>query len=399
MTRTRIYCDYNATAPLRPEARAAMQAVMESCGNPSSVHAEGRAARARIEAARDQVAAALGACRDDIAFCSGGTEACQTPLLGALAADSALALVVSPIEHDCVAALDARHPGGADRWPVGADGVVDLSGLKEVVERCVQVGRRPLVSWMIANHETGVIQPGAQAAEIVRAAGGWLHCDAVQGLGKVAVSVTDLEVDYLSVSAHKVGGPLGVGAFYVKPGAPFRAVRAGGGQEFGRRSGTENVPGIAGFGAAAQGSVRDLGAYQMLARARDAMEARLKQACPSLVVHGAGAARLVGVSCFGLAGWSSETQIMALDLAGFGLSAGAACSSGKVRASRVLTAMGVNEDMARSSVRASFGWGSMQEEFDRLADAWIASARRARPALMPIAAPRPDPHEKETADG
>jgi cysteine desulfurase len=379
MSASRTYCDYNATAPLRPEAHAAMLAALELFGNPSSVHAEGRRARALVEAAREQVAGTIGACREDVAFTSGGTEAAQAPILGAMRADPSLELLASPIEHDCVAALSG---GVSPRWSVRADGVVDLESLKDGVATIAGQGRRPLVSLMLVNNETGVIQPVAEAAAIVHAAGGLIHCDAAQAPGRMGVSILDLEVDYLSLSAHKLGGPQGAGAFHVRPGAPFLAVQAGGGQELGRRAGTENVAAIAGFGAACEAASRQLESYQSLAVHRDRMETALKAAIPTLRVHGEAAPRVAGVSCFGVDGWPAETQIMAMDLAGFSLSAGAACSSGKVRPSRVLTAMGLPEGLAKSSVRASFGWASRPEDFDALAMAWVKAAGRARPGLV-----------------
>lgn len=376
----RIYADYNATAPLRPEAKAAMVRALELTGNPSSVHGEGRRARTLVEGAREAIAAAIGACRDDIAFTSGGTEAVQAPLRGALRAVENALLVASSIEHDAVSAL-AELPKA---WRTGADGVVDLVWLEAVVGTLAADGRRPLVSLMLVNNETGVIQPVAQAAEIVHKAGGLIHCDAIQGLGKIETSIIELDVDYLSLSAHKIGGPQGVGAFYVKPGAPFRAVQTGGGQEFGRRSGTENVAGIAGFGAAAEVAVAGIGRYRALAEHRDRMEGRLRAAAPSLVVHGADAPRVAGVSCFGVEGLASETQVMGLDLAGIAVSAGSACSSGKVKASRVLTVMGLGDTAARSAIRASFGWASAGQDFDMLAEAWIRHAARARPQLVKL---------------
>ena len=376
----RIYADYNATAPLRPEARAAMLRALELTGNPSSVHSEGRKARALVEGARDAVAAAIGACRDDIAFTSGGTEAVQAPLRGALATAPELTLFASLIEHDAVASVE-----GCVLWTVNSDGVVDLDWLRDAVKMSVEEkGDRPLVSLMLVNNETGVIQPVAEAAEIVHAAGGLIHCDAIQALGKIETSIIELDVDYMSLSAHKIGGPQGIGAFYVKPGAPFSAVQTGGGQEFGRRSGTENIAGIAGFGAAVVAAVDDLGSYQALAAHRDRMEGRLKTAAPTLVVHGADAPRVAGVSCFGVEGLPSETQVMGLDLAGFAVSAGSACSSGKVKASRVLTAMGLGDTAARSAIRASFGWASAGQDFDALAEAWIRHAARARPQLVKL---------------
>jgi cysteine desulfurase len=380
MTPSRTYCDYNATAPLRPEARAAMLAVLDRAGNPSSVHAEGRKARATVEGARETVAGAIGACRDDIAFVSGGTEAVATALRGAMKASGETVLVTSDIEHDAVTSLASQ----TSAWPVRADGVVDLDWLQQRVAVLKADGQRPLVSLMLVNNETGVIQPVVEAAAIVRAAGGLIHCDAIQGLGKLAVSVVDLDVDYLSLSAHKVGGPQGVGAVYVKPGAPFAAIQTGGGQEFGRRAGTENSAGVAAFAAAAAAAVNDLRSYASLASHRDRMEARLKAAAPGLRIHGEAGPRVAGVSCFGVEGLPSETQIMGLDLAGFAVSAGSACSSGKVKPSRVLTAMGVSDTAARSAIRASFGWATKPEDFDALADAWLKMAARARPQLMNV---------------
>jgi cysteine desulfurase len=376
----RIYADYNATAPLRPEAKAAMLRALDLTGNPSSVHSEGRKARGLIEGARDAIAMAIGACRDDIAFTSGGTEAVQAPLRGVLRAVANAPLVASSIEHDAVSAL-AELPKA---WPVKPDGVVDLAWLEAVVTTLAADGKRPLVSLMLVNNETGVIQPVAEAAEIVHAAGGLIHCDAIQGLGKIDVSVIELDVDYLSLSAHKIGGPQGVGAFYVKPGAPFRAIQTGGGQEFGRRSGTENVAGIAGFGAAVDAAVAGIDAYQSLVKARNAVEMMVKLAAPTVQVHGEASHRVAGVSCFGVEGLPSETQVMGMDLAGFAVSAGSACSSGKVKSSRVLTAMGLGDTAARSAIRVSFGWDSKPADALSLAFAWIKMANKARPALVQV---------------
>ncbi|MEM6625893.1 MAG: cysteine desulfurase family protein [Pseudomonadota bacterium] len=376
MAAHRHYCDYNATAPLRPEARDAILDALDIGANPSSVHGQGRRARAIIEDARDQIAASVGACRDDIVFTSGGTEANAATLWGARDADPALELWVSAIEHEAVA---AQSP--ARILPVDEHGVLVLDALEAALGELAD-GSRPLVSVMLANNETGVVQPVAEIADKVHAAGGLLHCDAVQAFGKIPVSVIDLEVDYLTVSAHKIGGPQGAGAFFLKPGVPFAARQIGGGQELGRRSGTENVAGIAGFGAAAVIAIDAIDELRGLAASRDEMEARLAAAVPSSAVHGADVARLPNTSCFGLADFPAETQVMAMDLAGVSISAGAACSSGKVAASRVLTAMGRTEAEAKSAIRASFGWASTQDDFDVLATAWIAAVQRARPELV-----------------
>ncbi|RYY92113.1 MAG: cysteine desulfurase, partial [Alphaproteobacteria bacterium] len=360
--------------------KAAMASAFDLTGNPSSVHAEGRKARALVEGARETVAAAIGACRDDIAFTSGGTEAVSLALRGALKAAPDSKLIASAIEHDAVTTI----AGDVSSWPVTSDGVVDLNWLRSEVQRVKAAGQRPFVSLMLVNNETGVIQPLARAAEIVREVSGLIHCDAIQGLGKTDVSIIDLEVDYLSLSAHKIGGPQGVGATYVKAGAPFASIQTGGGQEFGRRAGTENVAGIAGFAAAVDASLAGLSAYREMSEHRDRMEEKLRAAAPSLQIHGASAERLAGVSCFGVEGLPSETQIMGLDLAGFAVSAGSACSSGKVKPSRVLTAMGLSDTAARSAIRASFGWATVWRDFDALAEAWIKHAARARPQLVKL---------------
>jgi len=228
---------------------------------------------------------------------------------------------------------------------------------------------------MLANNETGVIQPVREAAAIVREAGGLTICDGVQGLGKLPMSVAMLGVDYLSLSAHKIGGPQGVGALWHRAGAPLKAVQYGGGQERSLRSGTENVAGIAGFGVAAEAAVRDLDKYAKLSVHRDAMEARL-MAEANVQVMGAGAPRLAGVSNFALPGFASETQVMAMDLARVQISAGSACSSGKVKRSLVLLAMGASDDVAGASVRLSFGWNSEPSDFERTGDAWLKTAAR-----------------------
>lgn len=361
------YLDWNASAPVRPEAAAAMARALVEAGNPSSVHNAGRAARALIEKAREQVAALVNAPAEHVVFTSGGTEANALALSG-FGTDAAY----SAIEHD---AVRANLPA-ARVLPVTPDGVLDL-------ERADIAGVK-LVAVMLANNETGVIQPVAEAAEIVHAAGGLIHCDAIQALGKIETSIIELDVDYLSLSAHKIGGPQGVGAFYVKPGAPFAAIQTGGGQEFGRRSGTENVAGVAGFAAAIDAALSNMSQYEALRAPRDAMEAVLKAAVPSLQIHGQAAPRVAGVSCFGVEGLPSETQVMGLDLAGFAVSAGSACSSGKVKPSRVLTAMGLSDTAARSAIRASFGWASKADDFDALARAWLKMAARARPELVKL---------------
>ena len=373
-----IYADHNATAPLRPEARQAMLAALDmGATNPSSVHAKGRAARAVIEGARVQVGGAIGSRAADIIFTSGGTEADALAVQGAVdALDGRCTLIVSAIEHEAIA-KSAGHSGAMVQTAyVTTAGTLDLDDLRTRMKSWDADGLgTPVLCVMLANNETGIIQPVAEAAAIMRDAGGLTICDAVQALGKIPVNVAMLGVDYLSVSAHKVGGPQGVGALWHRAGAPLRAILYGGGQERSLRSGTENVAGIAGFGAAVEAAVRDLPKYAALAQYRDAMEARLK-AEGSVVVIGEGSERLAGTSNFARPGFKAETQVMALDLAGVCVSAGSACSSGKVKRSVVLMAMGASDALAESAIRTSFGWNTVPADFEGVADAWLEAARR-----------------------
>ena len=375
-----IYADYNATAPLRPEAREAMLAAFEIGANPSSVHGAGRAARKAVETARGQVGAAIGAAAENIIFTSGGTEANALAVHGAVGGlevnGGEACLLISNIEHEAVSQNAATAGVPVRGIAVTADGVVDLGDLRTHLEAVTaEEGVTPILSLMLVNNETGVIQPVAEAAAMVREAGGLIHCDAVQALGKTPVNVALLGVDYLALSAHKLGGPQGVGALWHRPGAPLLPILRGGGQERSLRSGTENVAGIAGFGAAAEAAVRDLAKYQALATLRDAMEARLEREA-GVTVMGKAAPRVAGTSCFAAAGFKAETQVMAMDLAGIAVSSGSACSSGKVKRSLVLSAMGQPAALAESAIRTSFGWKSAREDFDAVADVWLAAARR-----------------------
>ena len=370
---SRIYLDYNASAPLRPEAIEAMSRAFAAPGNPSSVHAAGRAARAMVEEARNAVAALIGGPASTVVFTSGGTEA------NALAIESAVAtgskrLIVSAIEHDSVLE-SAKASGAAVEWlPVSAEGVADLAWLSERLGRWDAADGRPFVALMHANNETGVIQPVREAAEIVRAAEGWLHVDAVQSAGKIVTDSRALGADTLVVSAHKLGGPQGVGALTFGPRATLVRRQHGGGQERGRRAGTENVAGIAGFGAAALAALKDQNTDPA---PRDGAAARLKAA--GAVVMGEGAPRLPGTLCAASPGWGSELQVMQMDLAGIMVSAGSACSSGKVKASHVLTAMG-RGDLAACAIRVSGGWATQPEDWAAFAAAWeqVQSRHAAR---------------------
>jgi cysteine desulfurase len=369
-----VYLDHNATAKVRPQAIAAMTHVLENVGNPSSIHAAGRAARAVMEQARVDVAALLAAPPTTVVFASGGTEA------NALAMESAIAggtrrLIVSAIEHDSIREGSAASGVAVEVLPVTADGVADIAWLRDRLARWDAADGKPFVALMLANNETGVIQPVAEAAEVVRAADGWLHVDAIQAAGKVAVDSRRLGADTLSVSAHKIGGPQGIGALTFGPRATLFRRQHGGGQERGRRGGTENLPGIAGFGAAAREALAGLETYRQQATFRDAAAERLKgEGC---VVMGETAPRLPNTLCIAAPGWTSDLQVMGLDLAGVMVSAGSACSSGKVKASPVLAAMGQGA-LAACAIRVSGGWCSTEGDWQTFTQAWLeAHARHA----------------------
>lgn len=373
-----IYADYNATAPMRPEARdAVLMALALGAANPSSVHQSGRAARAVVEKARGQIGGAVGSRAADILFTSGGTESLALAIQGSvLALDGQATLIVSAIEHEAASKAAAYAGVPVETAYVGTDGRVDLADLgARLAAWDRDLKGTPILVLMLANNETGILQPVAEAAALVRAAGGLTVCDAVQAFGKVQVNAALLGADYIALSAHKIGGPQGVGALWHRAGAPLKALQYGGGQERGLRSGTENVAGIAGFGAAAEAAVRDLPKYAALAKPRDAMEARLK-AEGGVTVIGEGSPRLAGTSNFARPNFRAETQVMALDLAGVCVSAGSACSSGKVKRSLVLLAMGADDALAESAIRTSFGWDTKPEDFERVADAWLEAARR-----------------------
>ncbi len=354
----RVYLDWNATAPLRPEARAAMLEAMDLVGNPSSVHAEGRAAKAVIEKARGQVAALVGCEPSEVVFTSGATEA------AALVASNAKTFVASDIEHDCVRSWSNT----AHTRPISRDGRIEYKQMRLAEWEAVQA----------ANSETGVVQP----------LNDWIDStphmtDAAQALGKVSFNFEDTSAYFALVSGHKLGSPKGVGALVVNQGIETEALHRGGGQEQGRRSGTENVIGIAGFGAAAEAAQRDLeaGVWDRVEKFRDSLEHRLATAAPEITIFGKDAPRLPNTSCFAIRGWSGETQVMQMDLSGFAISAGSACSSGKVGPSRVILAMTGDEELARSAIRVSIGPTTTEEEVMAFADAWIEHyTRRAKTA-------------------
>ena len=365
-----VYLDHNATSPVRPEAMAAMMSALGHNANPSSVHAAGRRARAVVEDARAVVAKLVEASAQDVIFTSGGTEASAQALAAATAWASRL--IIGATEHEAVAANALASGLAVEIWPVDANGVADLEWLSARLD-ALGAGERPFVALMLANNETGVIQPVAEASALVHAAGGWLHVDAVQAAGKIAIDLAALGADTLALSAHKLGGPQGVGALVHAPDAQVRPWLRGGGQERGLRAGTENVAGIAGFAAAAQAALRDLEHVQDQAVWRDAAAARLAMA--GAIVVGEAADRLPNTLCIAAPGFASSLQVMGLDLEGVMVSAGAACSSGRVKPSGVLTAMGLAA-LADCALRASGGWTTTQHDWDRFADVWCAAYGR-----------------------
>ena len=365
MAQIESYLDWNATAPLRPQAAAAMSEALRRWGNPSSVHRRGRAARHIVERAREPVAALLGDVDPSaVIFVSGGTEANHLALIGT----GRERVLVSAVEHDSV-----RHAvPAAEIIPVGPEGIVDLDAL----DRLLAADLRPaLVSVMYANNETGVIQPVAEIAAIARRNGALFHCDAVQAAGKLALEAGAIGADLVTLSAHKIGGPTGIGALVVTGGIELAPLLRGGGQEHRRRAGTENLPGIAGFAAAAAAEIAD---YERVAALRDGLEAEIAMIARDAVVLGAAANRLPNTSAIAMPGVAAETQVVALDLDGVMVSAGAACSSGKVGPSHVLAAMGVAPEIAASTIRVSLGWSSSEAEIDHFIRAWTALYRRCR---------------------
>ncbi len=350
---SRLYLDWNATAPLRPEAKAAMARAMEVVGNPSSVHAEGRAAKALIERARAQIAVAVGCKPDEVIFTSGATEAASV-LSRVPAGDDVL---VDPTAHDCLWAH--LRIGG-------------------------QAGQGHTLAWGLANNETGIVAEAEAAPE-----GGWLCgsrradrllLDIVQAVGKIPFSFAWSKADMAVVSAHKFGGPKGVGALILREGLDITPFSLGGGQEMGRRAGTENLVGIAGFGAAAEAAARDLanGVWDEVAEIRNILELELSGGAKETISVGNGLPRLPNTLCVIAPGWKGETQVMAMDLAGFAVSAGSACSSGKVRPSRVLTAMGFDDALAAQAIRVSIGPGVTKDDVRRFAKAWTGAYAKAR---------------------
>jgi cysteine desulfurase len=373
---TRSYLDYNATAPLRPEVREAMVAALDTHGNPSSVHAEGREARALVESARAKVAKLAGAKPENVIFTSGGSEANALAL--AAQTGEAWHCYISAVEHPSVLAGGRFYRESTTRILVSGDGVIDLGVLEKELTKNHLGGWRRFVSLMAANNETGAIQPVAAAAEIVHAAGGVLHTDAVQVAGRLPLDFGALGADMMTLSAHKIGGPKGVGALVVREGVPVEPLIKGGGQERRRRAGTENVAGIAGFGIAAALAAAEVDRASELAAFRDELEKRAVEVGPDTVVVSGRVARLPNTSCLAVPGTKAETLVIGLDLAGVAVSAGSACSSGKVEASHVLSAMGLSQELAQGAIRVSLGFGTVSADIERFIGAWSELIQRMR---------------------
>ncbi len=367
---TAVYLDYNASALVRPEVQAAMAEALADNGNPSAVHAAGRRARARVETARGHVADLVGADPTSIVFSSGGTEANAQAIASALA-DGCERLIVCATEHPCVAEAAMASGRPVKVLPVDANGVVVLAKL----EALLRLPGRAVVAIHHANNESGVIQPIREAARLVRAAKGWLHVDAIQSAGKIAVDMRTLDADSLTLSAHKLGGPQGVGALVMREGLSAKAIVLGAGQERGLRAGTENVPGITGFGVAAQCAMRDLPGVGPHQAWREAAEARVEAA--GATIMGKSAPRLPNTLFMAVRDWDSPQQLITMDLTGIMVSAGSACSSGKTKPSRAIVGMG-RLDLATGGVRISGGWGTTADDWSRFADAWVAAYDKHR---------------------
>ncbi len=366
----RIYLDWNATTPLRPEARQALAAAWDISGNPSSVHSEGRQARRLLEDSRAAIAAAVGARPENIVFTSGGSEANALALTAGLRRGTGQPvgrLLVSAIEHASVLSGGRFAPEAVATIKVTGSGLIDLGHLRALLAE----GPPALVSVMLANNETGAVQPISEIAEVVHEASGLLHVDAIQAFGKIRFDISTLKADLITLSAHKIGGPKGIGAVVLAEGIQgLEPLLRGGGQELGRRAGTENVAGIAAFGAATQAAISALAADSArLEGLRERLERGLKQT-QGMIVFAEGAPRLPNCTLFTVPGLRAETAVIGFDLAGIAVSSGSACSSGKVQPSHVLDAMGFSGELAQGAVRLSLGWSTSEADIDRTLEAW-----------------------------
>lgn len=367
---SRVYLDWNATTPLRAEARAAMLAAYELIGNPSSVHAEGREARRLIEDARAALAAAVGALPRNVVFTSAGTEAnalALSPGLRSRSGEPVRRLLVSAVEHASVLAGGRFPADDIGQIRVTRSGVVDLDHLRALL----MDGPPALVSIMAANNETGALQPVAEAAALVHEAGGLLHVDAIQALGKIPFNINAVSADLATFSGHKIGGPKGVGVLVTGEGlSGLEPILRGGGQELGRRAGTENVAGIAGFGAAVKAALQALPEHvERMASLRDRLENGLRSIAGA-IVFADGVERLPNTILFTATGLKAETAVIGFDLEGIAVSSGSACSSGKVQPSHVLSAMGYDASVAQGAVRLSLGWSTEADDINRALEAW-----------------------------
>ncbi len=385
LARRRVYLDYNATAPLHPAARAAMSSTFELCGNASSVHAEGQAARALIETARAKIAAFAGVAAKNVFFTSGGTEALNLVLTPHFAIDGESRpldlLLAGAGEHPAVLAGHRFAPGELELIGLTAEGALDLEALEAALARGRARGRRIMLAIQAANNETGVVQPVAEAAAMVHAAGGLVVCDAVQAAGKIDCDAGRLGADAIAVSAHKFGGPHGAGALCL--GSEAHQIKApllrGGGQERGYRAGTENIAGIAGMAAALGGATaRQEEEAATLAAWRLEIEREISRIEPEAVFFGNGVERLPNTSCFALPSIPAQVLLISLDMEGVAVSSGSACSSGKVQPSHVLRAMHVEPELARGAIRVSLGWDSRQEDCTVFLEVLERTVRRIR---------------------
>lgn len=384
MAATRLYLDWNATAPLHPAARDAMLHALDLYGNPNSVHGEGRATRAAIEAARRQVAGLTGAEPAHVVFTSGATEAANMVLTPEFRMGrtpmSIGRLYVSAIEHPAVREGGRFAKDRISEIPVTPDGVVDLAALETMFAAHDKADGLPMVAVMLANNETGILQPVTEAAKLVHAVGGLFVVDAVQAAGRIPLDINEIGADFLIVSSHKIGGPKGAGALISRGEVLMpKPLIHGGGQEKGHRSGTENALAVIGFGAAAAAAVAEFDSRNAFtARLRDRLEGGMKFAAPDVIIHGEGGARVPNTSFFTLPGLKSETGQIAFDLEGVAISAGSACSSGKVGESHVLSAMGCDPKLG--ALRISLGFATTEEDVDRAIAAFARIAGRRKPA-------------------
>lgn len=377
MSPSSVYLDCNATAPVLPSVKEAMTSAFELTGNPSSVHTAGRTARAAIEDARMLVASLAGCRPRDVFFTSGGTEANNQVLRSFEQDPSIERLYISAVEHDSITAVADTFQKPVTIIPCDANGAVSLAFLKDQLAE--QEGRAA-ISVMLANNETGLIQPIDEIADLALEHDALFHCDAVQALGKWPFSFAESGVHMMTVSAHKFGGPKGVGALILRSGQDIAPLFLGGGQESRKRSGTENVQGIVGFGQAAKTAQSDSDWPAVWRSLSELLIAQIEQAEEAVII-GSEASRLSNTLCIALPGVKAETQVMTLDLAGYCVSAGSACSSGKVQSSHVLEVMGYERDVAEGSIRVSFGWQTTRQEVLGFAEAWMEMRNRLSPQV------------------